>query len=162
MKALTKSVEDRYQSASAMRADIERFLAGKPVVAPVVPVPNGDPVSPDDVTSIFGGRPDDEDDEPERKKRWPLIATILGVIALLALAVVIGPMLFSSAAGREDRPAAGQHDPGPGREPINEAGLTVGHRLPGGLRGRSEGPGDRPGPRCSISAKAISGRALRC
>ena len=38
MKSLTKSVEDRYQSAAAMRADIERYLAGKPVVAPVVPV----------------------------------------------------------------------------------------------------------------------------
>ena len=35
MKALTKGVEDRYQSAAAMRADIERFLAGNPVEAPV-------------------------------------------------------------------------------------------------------------------------------
>ena len=40
MKALAKRVEDRYQSAAAMRADIERYLAGKPVQAPV-PVPAG-------------------------------------------------------------------------------------------------------------------------
>ena len=38
MKSLAKRVEDRYQSAAAMRADIERFLAGKPVVAPVAAV----------------------------------------------------------------------------------------------------------------------------
>ena len=46
MKSLTKSVEDRYQSAAAMRADIERFLAGKPVVAPVVPVAGDDDFVP--------------------------------------------------------------------------------------------------------------------
>ena len=42
MKALAKRVEDRYQSAAAMRTDIERYLAGRPVQAPaVVPVPDG-------------------------------------------------------------------------------------------------------------------------
>ena len=33
MKALAKRVEDRYQSAAAMRSDIERYLAGRPVQA---------------------------------------------------------------------------------------------------------------------------------
>src|ERR687889_342516 len=33
MKALTKRIEDRYQSAAAMRADIERYLSGHPVRA---------------------------------------------------------------------------------------------------------------------------------
>ena len=37
MKALAKRVEDRYQSAAAMRNDIERYLAGRPVQAPAVP-----------------------------------------------------------------------------------------------------------------------------
>ncbi len=37
MKALAKRVEDRYQSAAAMRSDIERYLAGRPVQAPAVP-----------------------------------------------------------------------------------------------------------------------------
>ncbi len=36
MKSLAKRVEDRYQSAAAMRADIERYLAGSPVQAPKV------------------------------------------------------------------------------------------------------------------------------
>src|SRR5919107_1035104 len=40
MKALTKRIEDRYQSAAAMRADIERYLAGHPIQAPAVaPIP---------------------------------------------------------------------------------------------------------------------------
>ena len=34
MKALAKNVADRYQSAAAMKADIDRYLAGKPVQAP--------------------------------------------------------------------------------------------------------------------------------
>src|SRR5204863_10064200 len=40
MKALAKRLEDRYQSAAAMRGDIERYLAGHPVhvIAPPPPV----------------------------------------------------------------------------------------------------------------------------
>ncbi len=36
LKALTKRVDERYQSASEMRADIERALSGQPVLAPAV------------------------------------------------------------------------------------------------------------------------------
>src|SRR3954464_7491500 len=76
MKALTKDVEDRYQSAAAMRADIERFLAGKPVEAPVVPPPDDDAFGPGGEPPFFGPRRDDEvDDENQRKNRWPLILT---------------------------------------------------------------------------------------
>ena len=39
MKSLAKRVEDRYQSAAAMRSDIERYLAGRPVHAVVPPPP---------------------------------------------------------------------------------------------------------------------------
>ena len=58
MKALAKSVEDRYQSAAAMRADIERYLAGKPVSAPSYRCRRHrvHPASPTTATSIFGGR----------------------------------------------------------------------------------------------------------
>ena len=37
MKSLAKRVEDRYQSAAQMRADIERYLAGRPVSAVLLP-----------------------------------------------------------------------------------------------------------------------------
>ena len=36
MKSLAKNVGDRYPSAAAMKADIDRYLAGKPVQAPAV------------------------------------------------------------------------------------------------------------------------------
>ena len=61
MKSLAKRVEDRYQSAAAMRADIERYLAGQEVlVAPapslpatgattVVPAVGPAPVAPEPV-----------------------------------------------------------------------------------------------------------------
>ncbi len=39
LKALAKRVEDRYQTAAAMRADIERYLAGHPVRATAPPFP---------------------------------------------------------------------------------------------------------------------------
>ena len=51
MKALAKRLEDRYQSAAAMRSDIERYLAGRPVQAPV-PVPEPDHEYPTRATVV--------------------------------------------------------------------------------------------------------------
>src|SRR3954453_2193402 len=96
MKALTKDVAQRYQSAAAMRADIERFLAGKPVVAPPVPVGAGE-----DQTSFFSGivaEPVAEDEEEERPRRWPMVLLIIGLLVLLGLAVVFGPVLLGSSS----------------------------------------------------------------
>ena len=45
MKSLAKRVEDRYQSAAAMRADIERYLAGHPVRATAPPLPPEPPTT---------------------------------------------------------------------------------------------------------------------
>src|SRR3546814_10282192 len=36
MKSLAKRLDERYQSVAAMRSDIERYLAGRPVQAPAV------------------------------------------------------------------------------------------------------------------------------
>jgi serine/threonine-protein kinase len=97
MKALTKDVGQRYQSAAAMRADIDRFLAGKPVVAPPVPVA----AVGDDPTSFFSGtveEPVAEDDEEERPRRWPMVLLIIFLLVLLGLAVVFGPVLLGSSS----------------------------------------------------------------
>ena len=51
MKALAKRLEDRYQSAAAMRSDIERYLAGRPVQAPA-PVLEPDPEYPTRATVV--------------------------------------------------------------------------------------------------------------
>ncbi len=127
MKALTKSVEDRYQSAAAMRADIERFLAGKPVVAPVVPVPGDDGFVPaGEQTTLFGAHRDEPEEEEERKNRWPLILTILGVVVLIALAAILGPMLFNSAPDEKSVPQVVNLTRAEAEQRIQAAGLTLG------------------------------------
>ncbi|MGH3363634.1 MAG: Stk1 family PASTA domain-containing Ser/Thr kinase [Nocardioidaceae bacterium] len=101
MKALAKPVEERYQSAAAMRADIERFLAGKPVVAPVVPAGAAattflpqEPAAEE--TSFFRGGGEEPSEAEEKRKRWPLVLLGLGILGLLIAAAILGPMLFSS------------------------------------------------------------------
>jgi beta-lactam-binding protein with PASTA domain/predicted Ser/Thr protein kinase len=127
MKALTKRVEDRYQSASAMRADIERYLAGKPVVAPVVPVGDPDGFVPDDQrTTMFAGQ-QAEDEAEEKKSRWPLILTIVGVVALLILAAILGPMLFNSAPDEKTVPQLVNLTQAQAEQRIVEAGFKVGN-----------------------------------
>ena len=127
MKALTKNVEDRYQSAAAMRADIERFLAGKPVEAPVVPVPDDDEFVPAGETAIFGAhRVEDVEEDDRGKNRWPLILTILGVVALLVLAAILGPMLFNSAPEKKTVPQVVNLTQSQAQQRIKAAGLTVG------------------------------------
>jgi eukaryotic-like serine/threonine-protein kinase len=124
MKSLTKRVEDRYQSAAAMRADIERYLAGKPVVAPVVPT--DDTAGDDDAqTAIFTGAPD-QDEEEGKKKRWPLILTILGVVVLLVLAAILGPLLFNSPPDEKSVPQLVNLTRAQAEARIDEAGFTVG------------------------------------
>jgi beta-lactam-binding protein with PASTA domain/predicted Ser/Thr protein kinase len=96
MKALTKDVAQRYQSAAAMRADIDRFLAGKPVVAPPVPVAAGA-----DATGFFSEttqEPLPDDEEEESPRRWPVVLLILALLTLLGLAVVFGPVLLGSSS----------------------------------------------------------------
>ncbi|MGZ4753181.1 MAG: Stk1 family PASTA domain-containing Ser/Thr kinase [Oryzihumus sp.] len=129
MKALTKRVEDRYQSAAAMRADIERFLAGKPVVAPVVPVADPDSFVPDaGATSIFGAATEGGDHLPddERKSRWPLVLVGLGILVLLVLAAVFGPMLFSSAPQQKSVPSVMGMTQAQAESRLKDAGLKVG------------------------------------
>ena len=55
MKSLAKRVEDRYQSAAQMRADIERYLAGRPVSAVLPPPPPEEP--PTSATAVVAGHP---------------------------------------------------------------------------------------------------------
>ena len=62
LKSLAKRVEDRYQSAAAMRADIERYLAGHPVQAAPPPM------APDDDAGPAGRR--------RRRSSIPAAATV--------------------------------------------------------------------------------------
>ena len=128
MQALAKSTDERYQSAAAMRADIERFLAGKPVAAPVVPVESATAFvptdAPDDATSIFNGRPVQES---ERKQpRWPLVLLALAILLLMIAAAVFGGRLFSSPGEQDSVPSVTSMKLKQAKVRIEDAGLTVG------------------------------------
>ncbi|NYI80249.1 Stk1 family PASTA domain-containing Ser/Thr kinase [Nocardioides panzhihuensis] len=97
MKSLAKRVEDRYQSAQAMRTDIERFLAGRPVQATVPPsfdqtqvaqnrAVAGDPYGGD--TNGFYPPQDDRSDGP---RPWVLILLGLVIVGLIAVGAYFLP-----------------------------------------------------------------------
>jgi eukaryotic-like serine/threonine-protein kinase len=129
MKALAKPVEERYQSAAAMRADIERYLAGKPVVAPVVPAgAAATTFLPADRagegTSVFEGG--ELPEAEEKRKKWPFILLGLGILALLIAAAVVGPMLFSSSPDERSVPNLLNMTRAQAERALEERDLTLG------------------------------------
>ena len=100
MKALAKRLEDRYQSAAAMRGDIERYLAGRPVHATVPPAPLTaviPAVAPPTADTTQGQPPVPPDEEDEGRRRTGLVIALgLLVIALIALAAYLLPRMFET------------------------------------------------------------------
>jgi serine/threonine-protein kinase len=130
MKALAKRVEDRYQSAAAMRSDIERYLAGRPVHAPPPPPP-----PPDEPTTIaapvaataLGQTTREQDEDDERGPRTGLLILLaLLLIALIAGAAYLLPRLFESPPEQVRVPEVVGETEREARELIGEAGLAVG------------------------------------
>jgi beta-lactam-binding protein with PASTA domain len=94
MKALAKPLPQRYQSAAAMKADIDRFLAGQPVQAPYPAAAGALP--PDESPA---GRTVVRDDaayvEPRSRRRAPMVVLALLLLAILTAAAIIGPKLLN-------------------------------------------------------------------
>jgi eukaryotic-like serine/threonine-protein kinase len=131
MKSLAKPVEERYQSAAAMRADIERYLAGKPVAAPVVPAAAAAAATsflPADRaaegTSVFDGG--ELPEAEEKRKKWPFVLLGLGVLALLIAAAIAGPMLFSSSPDERSVPNLLNMTRAQAERALEERDLTLG------------------------------------
>ena len=112
MKSLAKRVEDRYQSAAAMRADIERYLAGHPIQAPaVVPVPADTqyvPSVPPDATTMMAagaavGAPPPHDDRSRNRAGWWFLGGAV-IVILLAGAYFLNGVLFDDAPQRDPVP----------------------------------------------------------
>jgi eukaryotic-like serine/threonine-protein kinase len=127
MKALAKRLEDRYQSAAAMRTDIERYLAGRPVEATVPP-----PLPADNPTAVVAATPAEPapvppQDDDERRNRW-VLWVVLGalVIGLVAAAYFLWPKLFEEAPTQEQVPSVVGLTEDEARTAIGDAGLTVG------------------------------------
>jgi serine/threonine-protein kinase len=134
MKSLAKRLEDRYQSAAAMRSDIERYLAGRPVQAPVHTVAPPVPVPvPDTSTTVRPPLPpeeydqDDYDDRSRRPRTSVLILLGLLVLALIAGAwVALRSDLFESAPEQVQVPNLVDMTEDQARDAIVDAGLSVG------------------------------------
>ncbi len=128
MKSLAKDVNDRYPSAAAMKADIDRYLAGKPVEAPaVVAAPATSFIPPDSPTQLSQALQDtDADGEPERKRRGPLILLLVLLVALIVAALVFGPKLFKAAPEQESVPTITGLTRAQAERTITDGGLVVG------------------------------------
>ncbi|WP_329004656.1 Stk1 family PASTA domain-containing Ser/Thr kinase [Kribbella sp. NBC_00709] len=100
LKALAKNREERYQSASEMRADIHRVLAGQQVTAPMSAVAETRAMAPttaaaatqtyrqtsgNDILPPGGDELDEEDDSRSRRNRG--LAYFLLGLAIVAIAV---------------------------------------------------------------------------
>ena len=138
MKALAKRLEDRYQSAAAMRSDIERYLAGRPVQAPVPPptpvTPPPPPVGPDPATSTSMRPPvpppvdDYADYEPERSGPRTGVLILLGLLVIALLLggwVLFKSNLFESPPKQIQVPNVIGMTEAEARSAIGDAGLTV-------------------------------------
>jgi serine/threonine-protein kinase len=119
LKALAKNPENRYQSADEMRADIDRALDGRPVAAPAVMmaagtagaatqvmqptavIPGGSGSGPYGPGGPDGsGGPPGYQPPPPKQNKGPMIALItLAVIAVFALAALIGRAIFGGDEG---------------------------------------------------------------
>ena len=155
MKALAKRLEDRYQSAAAMRSDIERYLAGRPVQAPA-PVLEPDPdyqtratvvaPLPTDSTAVRPPGP-----PPADERRAPRTGLLI-LLGLLVLALIVGTVLafgsdlFESAPEQEQVPNLIGLTEDEARIAIGGAGLTVGEVDYEAERDRRQGRGHRAGP----------------
>jgi serine/threonine-protein kinase len=136
MKSLAKRLEDRYQSAAAMRADIERYLAGRPVQAaapPPVPVSPPAPPPVDETRTRMRPvlpPPDDlDDDDYARRGPRPLVLVLLALLVLALIAgawVVLRSSLFESAPDQDQVPNVIGLSETDARDAIAAAGLDVG------------------------------------
>ncbi len=98
-KALAKRVDERYQSAAEMRADIERALAGQQVSAPAVTDPQPTqallPPLPSSQSTATDGLPvTTEEEQPPRRRPWVYVALVAAILAILIAFAVLGKELF--------------------------------------------------------------------
>jgi serine/threonine-protein kinase len=125
MKALAKRVEDRYQSAAAMRNDIERYLAGRPVQAPI-PVLTPPPPAYAEQTMVAPAVAPVAEEEPQRSRTGVLVALAILLAVLIGLAAYLMPRLFDSAPEKVQVPNLVGKTERQARALIGDAGLTVG------------------------------------
>ncbi|KQX74175.1 MULTISPECIES: Stk1 family PASTA domain-containing Ser/Thr kinase [Aeromicrobium] len=108
-KSLAKRVDDRYESAAAMRKDLERVLAGHSVDAPTSAtsvVPGATQVAPVVAAAAAGAAagsrratPDPEDEDDKSGKWWAI-----GALAVVLIAAIAGVLWFTGAFDSDEPP----------------------------------------------------------
>ena len=128
MKALAKRLEDRYQSAAAMRSDIERYLAGRPVHATVPPAAPTSVIAPVSALAEPGATgPVDTDEDEDHRRTGLWVALALLAILLIAGAAYLLPRMFDSPPQQTQVPNLIGLNEKAARAAIGDAGLAVGH-----------------------------------
>ena len=128
MKSLAKRVEDRYQSAAAMRSDIERYLAGRPVqaaVPPVLPPTGATQVAQRPITEPVPGPVIPQAEEERRTPVGFLVLLGLLVIGLVVAGVLLWPRLFPSAPDEVPVPNVIGKGENQARQTLGEEGFEV-------------------------------------
>lgn len=131
MKSLAKRVEDRYQSAAAMRTDIERYLAGRPVEA-VAPVTAPEPGPATAVTQVVGAPTSavpvaatPAEEERSGSRTGLLIGLAVLILAIIAAGAFLLPRMFSSAPDQVQIPNVVGKTQDQARTLIGNANLVV-------------------------------------
>jgi eukaryotic-like serine/threonine-protein kinase len=98
-KALAKRIEERYQSAAEMRADIQRALAGQQIAAPAVTSEATQaymPLLPEPTQALTTAMPVEEpvDDHPNRRRAAYVLLGV-AVLALFVAAAIFGREFFA-------------------------------------------------------------------
>ncbi|MFL5798161.1 MAG: Stk1 family PASTA domain-containing Ser/Thr kinase [Actinomycetota bacterium] len=176
LKAMAKNPANRYASAQEMREDLERFLAGRPVLAT--------PVMAGEETMVFGGATAVDSAageatevemaatagasaeaaaparDPPGRRRWVLGVVGGLVIGLVVLALAAGPAVIGSGGPGPAPSGSPSHATGTARggtQQGNPSGGTAGH-TPSPAGSPSPGAGSSPPatPTLATSAPATS------
>ncbi len=121
LKALAKNPANRYQSADEMRADLERALAGRPVLA--APVTDETVISAPPVTEVTLRRP-----EPPRGRRIAAYTGLaLASVAIFIVAAFLARGLFQTQSTAEvNTPDVTGHSLAEAEAILGQQGLHVG------------------------------------
>jgi serine/threonine-protein kinase len=129
MKSLAKRVEDRYQSAAAMRSDIERYLAGHPVHVTPPPPPVDPPTTVTNPTAVVAPVPPEEEvEEEDHRGTRPGLLVFLGLllVIVLGLAAYLLPKMFASPSDQVQVPRLAGLTADQARAKLADAGLVAG------------------------------------
>ncbi|MFC5676686.1 Stk1 family PASTA domain-containing Ser/Thr kinase [Aeromicrobium endophyticum] len=108
-KSLAKRVDDRYESAAAMRKDIELVLAGHAVAPPTTTngvVPGATQVAPAVAAAAAAGAgarratPEPDDEDSDKSGKWWAI----GALAVVLIAAIVGVLWFTGAFSSDPPP----------------------------------------------------------